>query len=70
MKSDAWTGEVTEIKNLHLGAEAFESNGIAKDGSGWVAFNYKPLPSTFWPTNGSTDDVMIRLSEKFQQARW
>ncbi len=67
MKSDAWTGEVTEIKNLHLGAEAFEKNGLAKDGSGWVAFNYKPLPSTFWPTNGSTDDVMIRLSENFQQ---
>lgn len=67
MKTDAWEGVVTEIKNLHLGAEAFESNGVAKDGSGWVAFNYKPLPSTFWPTNGSTDDVMIRLSEKFRQ---
>jgi len=24
------------------------------------------LPSTFWPTNGSTDDVMIRLPEKFR----
>jgi hypothetical protein len=32
-----------------------------------VAFNYKPLPSTFWPTNGSTDDVMIRLPEPFRQ---
>jgi hypothetical protein len=30
-----------------------------------VAFNYKPMPSTFWPTNGSTDDVMIRLPAAF-----
>ncbi len=67
MKTDAWSGNITEIKNLHLGAKAFEENGLAKDGSGWVAFNYKPLPSTFWPTNGSTDDVMIRLPEKFRQ---
>lgn len=68
MKSDAWQGVVTEIKGLEKGAEAFEKNGLAKDGSGWVAFNYKPLPSTFWPTNGSTDDVMIRLPEKFQRS--
>lgn len=40
--------------------------GLALDGSGWVAFNYKPLPSTFWPTNGSTDDVVIRLPEHFR----
>ncbi|MGB1092571.1 MAG: hypothetical protein ACPGYX_10625, partial [Oceanobacter sp.] len=39
---------------------------FAKDGSDWVAFNYKPLPSTFWPTNGSTDDVIIRLPEAFR----
>ncbi|MGB1220323.1 MAG: hypothetical protein ACPG43_02230, partial [Alcanivoracaceae bacterium] len=37
--------------------------------SGWVAFNYKPLPSTFWPTNGSTDDVMIQLPEAFRSSR-
>ena len=67
MKSPAWSGEVTEIKNLHLGAAAFDEHGLALDGSGWVAFNYKPLPSTFWPTNGATDDVMIRLAEKFRQ---
>ncbi|MBX2858097.1 MAG: hypothetical protein KTR17_05495 [Cellvibrionaceae bacterium] len=67
MKSEAWSGEVTAIENLHLGAAAFDENGLALDGSGWVAFNYKPLPSTFWPTNGNTDDVMIRLAEKFRQ---
>ena len=67
LKSSDWKGVIPEVKNLHLGAEAFDENGLAKDGSGWVAFNYKPMPSTFWPTNGSTDDVMIRLPEAFMQ---
>ena len=31
-----------------------------------MAFSYKPFPSTFWPTNGSTDDVMIRLPEPYR----
>lgn len=62
-----WQGYIPDIKNLHLGAQAFDELGFAKDNSGWVAFNYTPLPSTFWPTNGSTDDVMIRLPKKFQQ---
>lgn len=61
-----WGGYIPDIENLHLGPEAFDAAGFAKDGSGWVAFNYKPLPSTFWPTNGSTDDVMIRLPEAFR----
>lgn len=63
-----WQGPIPELKNLALGAEAFDELGFAKDGSHWVAFNYKPLPSTFWPTNGATDDVMIRLPAKFRQA--
>jgi len=67
MKSDAWNGAVPEIKNLSSGAAAFDKNGLALDGSRWVAFNYKPLPSTFWPTNGATDDTFIRLPEKFSE---
>ena len=59
-------GWIPDLDNLHLGAGAFDATGFAKDGSHWVAFNYKPLPSTFWPTNGSTDDVMIRLAEPFR----
>lgn len=62
-----WEGPVPAIEDLALGAEAFDEHGFAQDGSGWVAFNYKPLPSTFWATNGSTDDVMIRLPEAFRQ---
>ena len=67
MKSDEWQGVVPEIKHFANGAEAFDDNGLAKDGSMWVAFNYKPMPSMFWPTNGSTDDVMIRLPKEFYE---
>lgn len=66
LKATEFSGWIPDLKNLHLGAGAFDDEGFAKDGSLWVAFNYKPLPSTFWPTNGSTDDVMIRLGERFR----
>jgi hypothetical protein len=59
-------GWIPDLKNLALGAGAFDRTGQALDGSDWVAFNYKPVPSTFWPTNGSTDDVMIRLETSFR----
>ncbi|WP_428309481.1 hypothetical protein [Hydrocarboniphaga sp.] len=41
--------------------QGFDGQGFARDGSQWRAFRYKPFPSAFWPTNGSTDEVMIRL---------
>ena len=66
LREEGFEGWIPDLENLHLGAAAFDEEGFAKDGSHWVAFNYKPLPSTFWPTNGSTDDVMIRLSEPFR----
>ena len=62
-----WKGEVTPIKNLAHPNKAFDDKGLAKDGSHWVAFNYKPFPSTFWPTNGSTGDAMIRLPKAFRE---
>jgi hypothetical protein len=40
---------------------------VAKDNSHWIAYNYKPFPSTFWPTNGSTGDAMIRLPNPFRE---
>ncbi|MES9991748.1 MAG: hypothetical protein ABW098_07335 [Candidatus Thiodiazotropha sp.] len=67
LQSESWDGPVPKIENLHLGASAFDDQGFALDGSLWVAFNYKPLPSTFWPTNGSTDDVMLRLPAAFRE---
>ncbi|MGQ9426566.1 hypothetical protein ACXYTJ_10785 [Gilvimarinus sp. F26214L] len=67
LRSSEWSGVIPALEGLHRGAAAFDQYGLARDGSHWVAFNYKPLPSTFWPTNGSTDDVMIRLEEPFRQ---
>lgn len=67
LKNREWQGFIPDLKNYHLADKAFNERGIAKDGSGWVAFNYKPFPGTFWPTNGATDDVLIRLPAKFRQ---
>ena len=61
LRKTDFEGYIPDLENLHLGAGAFDGEGFAKDDSHWVAFNYKPMPSTFWPTNGATDDVMIRL---------
>jgi hypothetical protein len=47
-------------------ARGFDEQGFARDGSGWRAFRYKPFAGAFWPTNGSADDVMIRLPRAFQ----
>ena len=66
LREAGFKGWIPDLKNLHLGSEAFDEQGFAKDGSQWVAFSYKPFPSTFWPTNGSTDDVMIRLPENYR----
>lgn len=61
-----YAGWVPEIENLAAGREiAFDAEGFARDGSWWRAFRYKPFLGTFWPTNGSTDDVIIRLAPEF-----
>ncbi|WP_457603299.1 hypothetical protein [Nitratifractor sp.] len=47
----------------------FDKQGLDRrpDGSytGWTAFAYMPFLGTFWPANGSTDDVLIRLPGYF-----
>ncbi|MDD3763434.1 MAG: hypothetical protein PHP86_09115 [Nevskiales bacterium] len=49
-------------------AQGFDAQGYARDGSGWRAFRYKPLPGGgFWPTNGASDDLLIRLPAPFRQ---
>ncbi|TKD03304.1 hypothetical protein [Polyangium fumosum] len=45
----------------------FDEQGFAKDGSGYRAVRYKPFPGAFWPTNGSSDDVFLRLPEAFRK---
>lgn len=67
LKSINWQGFIPDLKNYADGNKAFDKHGLALDGSNWVAFNYKPMPSTFWPTNGSTDDVLIRLPKPFRE---
>lgn len=62
-----WEGFVPDLANYQKAAEAFDENGLALDGSHWVAFNYKPFLGTFWPTNGSTDDVLVRLPKAFRE---
>ena len=69
LEDNHFSGYIPDLENYHLGADSFNVDGFAKDGSGWVAFNYKPLPSTFWPVNGSTDDVLIRLHKDYRQTQ-
>ena len=49
----------------------FDDDGFDQDPkgkyTGWRAFRYYPFLGTFWPTNGSTDDVLIRLDPIFTQ---
>lgn len=49
----------------------FDDDGFDQDHkgryTGWRAFRYYPFLGTFWPTNGSTDDVLIRLDTIFRQ---
>ena len=59
--------EAMYIENLAYPKKAFNALGVANDKSHWVAFNYKPFPSTFWPTNGSTGDAMIRLPKAYRE---
>lgn len=49
--------------------QGFDDEGFARDGTWWRAFRYQPFPGTFWPTNGSTDDAMIRLPRIFRLDR-
>ncbi|WP_304545123.1 hypothetical protein [Sulfurimonas microaerophilic] len=37
------------------------------DYTGWRAFAYYPFLGTFWPTNGSMDDVLIRLPKVMRE---
>lgn len=49
----------------------FDSEGFDRDFrgnyTGWRAFAYYPFLGTFFPTNGSRDDVLIRLPKEFMQ---
>ncbi|WP_223638748.1 hypothetical protein [Rhodobacter sp. TJ_12] len=60
-----WDGFTPDVA-YNFDAEGFD---IGADGqmTGWRAFAYYPLNGAFWPTNGATDDVMIRLPDAYRQ---
>lgn len=61
----AWDGFVPDARFR------FDEQGFDRlpDGgySGWRALAYYPLPGTFWPTNGSIGDVLVRLPPEYRQ---
>lgn len=60
-----WSGYVPDCR-FTFDEQGFDRTAEG-DLTGWRAFAYTPLPGGFWPTNGSTDDVLIRLPEPFRQ---
>jgi hypothetical protein len=60
-----WDGMVPDLW-YNFDDEGFDRDKAGKD-SGWRTFAYYPFPGTFWPTNGSTNDVLIRLPAEMQQ---
>lgn len=64
-KNNKWDGYIPDIY-FNFDKEGFDKDkkGIF---TGWRAFAYQPFLGTFWPTNGSFDDVLIRLPKAFQK---
>jgi len=60
-----WQGYVPDAW-FHFDDEGFD---VARDRreTGWRAFAYYPFPGTFFPTNGSMDDVLIRLDRALRE---
>ncbi len=59
-----WDGYIPDCE-FNFDEEGFDKKKEVY--TGWRAFAYYPFLGTFWPTNGSTDDVMIRLDKIFQK---
>lgn len=61
----AWDG-YTPDAYFNFDAEGFDRSPTNAY-TGWRAFAYAPFLGTFWPTNGATDDVLLRLAPAFRQ---
>lgn len=59
-----WDGYVPDCY-FNFDTEGFDRDKKGKQ-TGWRAFGYTPFLGTFWTTNGSTDDVLIRLPMDFR----
>ncbi|WP_430460101.1 hypothetical protein ACQUQU_12880 [Thalassolituus sp. LLYu03] len=64
-KNGQWDGYTPDVY-FNFNADGFD---VRPDGqlSGWRVYAYFPFLGTFLPTNGSTDDVMIRLPDTFRK---
>jgi len=64
-KDGKWKGYIPD-SYFNFDDEGFDKdlNGVY---TGWRAFAYTPFLGTFWPTNGSVDDVLIRLPKSMMQ---
>lgn len=64
-ENGAWAGYVPDCYF------SFDAEGFDRDPkgayTGWRAYAYAPFLGTFWPTNGSTDDVLIKLADSFMR---
>jgi len=60
-----WDGYTPDVY-FNFDEQGFDLTPEGKD-SGWRVYAYYPFPGTFMPTNGSMDDVMIRLPEAFRE---
>ncbi|MFI4979464.1 MAG: hypothetical protein ACHQIO_03880 [Nevskiales bacterium] len=60
-----WSGYLPDA-GFRYDAQGYD---LVADGqaSGWRRFSYYPLPGAFMPTNGSFDDVLIRLAPAFRE---
>jgi hypothetical protein len=64
-KDGNWSGYVPDCY-FNFDDEGFDIDND-NNYTGWRAFAYSPFLGTFWPTNGSTDDVIIRLPKSMMQ---
>jgi len=63
-KDGTWNGYMPDIY-FNFDQQGFDLTPSGEE-SGWLAFAYYPFPGAFMPTNGSSDDVMIRLPKAFR----
>ncbi|MCB9658261.1 MAG: hypothetical protein H6726_11500 [Sandaracinaceae bacterium] len=59
-----WSGYTPDCY-FDFDAEGFDRDPAGRD-TGWRVFAYYPFLGTFFPTNGATDDVLIRLPAAFR----
>lgn len=59
-----WNGYVPDA-GFDFDPEGYDRNSSGKL-TGWRAYAYHPFPGTFFPTNGSAGDALIRLPQVFR----